>query len=88
MLDLPSLDLPLFARGCSGVILGCLNPISSAKSLKSVELKGGPLSLSILSGIPCIANIDLSLPHVTLHDVDVVCSTTGNLVLLSITTRL
>ena len=77
-----------FALGCSGVTLWCSNPISSANPLKSVELNGGPLSDSTFFGIPCVANIFLSLSHVTLHDVDVVCSTTGNRVLLSITTRL
>ena len=77
-----------FARGCSGVTLWCLNPISSANFWKSVELNGGQLSVSSLSGIPCVANIFLSLSHVALHEVDVVCSTAGNLVRLSITTRL
>ena len=77
-----------FARGCSGVTLWCLNPISSANALNSAELKGGPLSLSTLSGIPCVANIFCNLSQVTRQEVDVVCSTAGNLVLLSITTRL
>ena len=76
------------ARGCSWVTLWCLYPISSANSLMSLELKGGPLSLSIICGMPCIANIARSLSQVTLLDVDVVCSTSGNQVLLSITTRL
>ena len=76
-----------FALG-SGVILWWLNPISSANCLTSVELNDGPLSLSSLSGFPCVANIFRNLSHVTRHEVDVVCLTTGNLVLLSITTRL
>ena len=102
LLDLPSLcaicsllfstfikrSASQFARGCSGVTLWCLKPISLAKFLKSKELNGGRLSDSSLSGIPCIANTFHSLSHVTLHEVDVNCSTTGNLVRLSMITRL
>ena len=76
------------ALGCSGVILWWWNPISLANSANSTDWKGGPLSHSSRSGVPCVANIFLSLSLVTLLEVDVVCSTTGNLVLLSITTRL
>ena len=77
-----------FARGCSEVTLWCVNPISSANFWMSVELNGGPLSVSSLSGIPCVANIFLSLSYVVPHEVDVVCSTAGDLVRLTITTRL
>ena len=77
-----------FARGCSGVTLWCLKPISLAKFQKSVELNGGPLSDLSLSGIPCITNSFRSLSHVGLHEVDVTCSITGNLVRLSMITRL
>ena len=63
-------------------------PISLENSLHSAELKGGPLSVSNLSGIPCVAKIARSLSQVDLLDVDFTCSTTRNLVLLSITTRL
>ena len=76
-----------FVRGCSGVTLWCLNPISSANFWKSVKLNAGPLTVSSLPGIPCVANMFLSLSHVAPHEIDVVCSTAGNLVLLSITTR-
>ena len=77
-----------FALGCSGVTLCYINTISSANFLKSEELKGGPLSDSNRSGIPCVANIFLSLSHVTLKEVDITCYTTGNLVCLSMTTKL
>ena len=43
-----------FARRCSGVTRWCINPIFSANALNSTELKGGPLSLSSPSGIPCV----------------------------------
>ena len=102
LLDLPSLcvvcsvllrtflkhSASQFARGCSGVTRWYLNPISSANALNSTGLKSGLLSHSSLSGIPCVANTFLSLSQVTRHDVEVVCYTAGNLVLLSITTRL
>ena len=52
------------------------------------ELNGGPLSDSSLSGIPCIAHTFHSLSHVILHEIDVYCSTTGNIVRLSMITRL
>ena len=54
---LMKLSASLFALGFSGVTLWCSNPISSAKSLKSVELNGGPLSDSTFFDIPCEANI-------------------------------
>ena len=76
------------ALGCSGVILWWWNPISLAYSANSTDWNGGPLSDSSISGISFVANIFLSLSQVTRQEVDVVCSTTGNLVLLSITTRL
>ena len=74
-----------FALGCSGVTLWCSNPISSAYNLKYVKLNWGLLSDYIFFDIPCVANVFLRLSHATLHDVDVVCSTTGKRVLLSIT---
>ena len=77
-----------FAGGCSGVTLWCLKPMLLARFLKSKELNGGPLSYSSLSGIPCITNTFLSLSHVILQEVDVNCSTTGNLVCLCMITRL
>ena len=67
-----------FALVCSPVTLWCSNPNSSANNLRSVELNGGPLADSIFLGIPCVTNIFLSLSQGTLHDVDVVCSTTEN----------
>jgi hypothetical protein len=49
-----------FAIGCNGVILSCSKPSSMVKFVKSMELNGGPLSLSNLLGMPCVAKIFLS----------------------------
>lgn len=67
-----------FARGLSFVTLWCWKPISSENSLNSEELKGGPLSVSKLSRIPCVAKMFRNLSQVTRQDVVVVCSTIGN----------
>ena len=70
-----------FALGCSGVILLWWNPISLTNSANSTDWNDGRLSDSSLSGIPFVVNIFLSLSQVTRQEVDVVCSTVGNLVL-------
>ena len=62
--------------------------MSLANSVNSADWNGGPLSDSSLFCIPCVANIFHSLSQVVRLEVDVVCSTTGNRVLLSIATRL
>jgi hypothetical protein len=77
-----------FALGCNGVILWCSKPSSMAKFAKSMELNGSPLSLSNLLGMPCVAKIFLSFSFVCLHAVVCSFSTSGYLLLLSITTRL
>jgi hypothetical protein len=42
-----------------------------AKFAKSMELNGGPLSLSNLLGMPCVEKIFLSFSFVCLHAVEV-----------------
>ena len=44
-----------FACGCNGVTQWCLNPSSDANIANSLELNGGPLSLSSRSGVPYVA---------------------------------
>jgi hypothetical protein len=51
----------------NGVILSCSKPSSMVKFVKSMELNGGPLSLSNLLGMPCVAKIFLSFSFVCLH---------------------
>ena len=48
-----------FALGCNGHEVVCLNSLCFAKSGYSVLVNWGPLSVMTVSGIPCLAKIDL-----------------------------
>ena len=58
---------------------------SCAKALNSLELNGGPLSLSNCLGVPSVANIVFNFSLTEWNDVVVVLITSGYLVLLSMT---
>ena len=59
-----------FACGHSGVIRLCTGPFSSMNNRISALENGGPLSLLITCGIPCVANIFSSCGIVAFADVD------------------
>ena len=67
------------ACGQSGVILLCSIPFSFMYSSISRLVNGGPLSLRIVLGIPCVAKIRSSLGIIAAADVDRTMSTSGNL---------
>ena len=56
-------------------------------SLISSLENGSPLSLFTIMDIPCVAKIHSSLGIVALEEVDVMISTSGNLLYASITTN-
>ena len=51
-----------FTLGWRAVTLWCWNPSCFANSLNSLELNGGPLSLSILLGVPYVAKMCFNRP--------------------------
>jgi hypothetical protein len=54
--------------------------------LKSIRLKGGPLSVLIFFGIPRVANMQSNFGMQAFAEVDVTISTSGNLEYVSVTT--
>ena len=77
------------AHTCSGVTQWQWNPSVMAISANLFELKGGPLSLSSwILGVPCVANMVLSLSIVGCAAVECDFATSGYLVRLSTATRL
>ena len=55
----------------------CWNPYELAKDMNSADEYCGPLSLLMISGMPCRAKMDFKADMVLLDVVDVILTTSG-----------